>query len=326
MSKILILGAGAMGSAFTFPCTDNGNNVSLIGTPLENDIIDELNNKNKFHKILDCTLPEKLEILKIDKLSEKLKEKPDLLVIAVNSKGIEWASKEVVKNFNIKTSILLLTKGLTVNNNKFEILTDKFKFIMGNNYRNLHISAVAGPCLAKDLAKKIQSSVVFANTNIELVKNISKLISTEYYFIEHSKDLYGVEMCAAIKNFYSMIIGSAKGLNEAANLMQKSIFEMVNFTKALGGKEETVYGLSGLGDLYVSSAGGRNSKMGKYLGDGYVYSKAKSKFMPNETVEGAELAFEIGPKILKDVNKKKFPLMYSLVDSLYNDKKLEIKW
>ena len=108
--------------------------------------------------------------------------------------------------------------------------------------------------------------------------------------------------------------------------MQKSIFEMVNFTKALGGKEETVYGLSGLGDLYVSSAGGRNSKMGKYLGDGYVYSKAKSKFMPNETVEGAELAFEIGPKILKDVNKKKFPLMYSLVDSLYNDKKLEIKW
>ena len=52
MSKILILGEGAMGSAFTFPCVDNGNNVSLIGTPLENDVIEVLNNKNKFHKIV----------------------------------------------------------------------------------------------------------------------------------------------------------------------------------------------------------------------------------------------------------------------------------
>ena len=48
--------------------------------------------------------------------------------------------------------------------------------------------------------------------------------------------------------------------------------------------------------------------------------------MLHETIEGAQLAFEIGPKILKDLNKNDFPLMYNLVDALCNDKKLEIKW
>ena len=66
--------------------------------------------------------------------------------------------------------------------------------------------------------------------------------------------------------------------------------------------------------------------MGKYLADGYVYSKAKSKFMLHETVEGAQLAFDIGPKILKDLDQKGFPLMYNLVDALCNDKKLKINW
>lgn len=108
--------------------------------------------------------------------------------------------------------------------------------------------------------------------------------------------------------------------------MQKSVSEMGNFIKLFGGKEKTVYGLAGLGDLYVSIAGGRNRKMGQYLGEGYSYSQAKSKFMLNDTIEGAELAFDIGRKILKDVPKKDFPLMYSLVDSLLNDKKLDIKW
>ena len=101
---------------------------------------------------------------------------------------------------------------------------------------------------------------------------------------------------------------------------------MAKFVKICGGSKETAYGLAGLADLHVSSAGGRNSKMGKYLGDGYAYNEAKSKYMLNETVEGAELAFELGPKILNKSYKKKFPLMYSLVDSIYHNKKFKIKW
>ena len=119
-----------------------------------------------------------------------------------------------------------------------------------------------------------------------------------------------------------MIIGSASNLNSSAVLMQKSVFEMVKFLKLFGGNEKTAYGLAGLGDLYVSSAGGRNSKMGKYLGDGYLYKKAKAKYMPNDTLEGAELAFELASKILNKSNKKRLPLMYTLVDSIFHNKKL----
>ena len=62
--------------------------------------------------------------------------------------------------------------------------------------------------------------------------------------------------------------------------------------------------------------------MGQHLGEGHSYSEAKKKFMPNDTVEGAELAFEIGPKILKDLSKKDFPIMYSLVESFVKIKNL----
>ena len=167
------------------------------------------------------------------------------------------------------------------------------------------------------------------------------MIATNYYSTEISNDLVGVEVCAAVKNIYSMIIGASKGLcsssateevknknylNTAASLMYQSIFEMVYFTKFLKGKEETVYGLAGLGDLYVSSAGGRNSKMGEYLGKGLEYKRAKSEFMSNDTIEGAELALEIGPNILKEFKKDKLPLMIGLIESICNNKKLEINW
>ena len=101
---------------------------------------------------------------------------------------------------------------------------------------------------------------------------------------------------------------------------------MVEFVSHYGGKPKTVYGLAGLGDLYVSAIGGRNSLMGKYLGEGYLYNEAKEKFMQNITVEGAQLALEIGPKILQDLNPKHFPLMFSMLQTICENKKLEISW
>ena len=317
MSKILIIGAGAMGSAFSFPCVDNGHKVNIIGSPLENKTIDELK-KNYYHQALSCNLPKNINFLKADKLQDELKNNSDLLVIGVNSKGINWITKELEStNFSNKP-LLLLTKGLSIQNNKYVLLTDRFK--------NFEITAVAGPCLAKDLSKKNKTAVVFANKNINKANEISQLIKTSYYFVETSDDLIGIEVCAAIKNFYSMIIGSANELNTAAFLLNKSIIEMNKFVKFLGGSEKSVYGLAGLGDLYVSSAGGRNSKMGQLLGKGHLYTEAKAKFMPNETIEGAELAMDIGKKVLKDFRQKDFPLMHALIDAICNDKKFTIKW
>ncbi|HIC41685.1 MAG TPA: glycerol-3-phosphate dehydrogenase [Pelagibacterales bacterium] len=342
MKKILVLGAGAMGSAFTVPCVDNNNDVVLVGSHLEDDAIDNIKKENNFHKILNCKLPKNLRVEKFKNFQDEIKTKPDLIVVGVNSKGIEWAGKEISKNYNSSTSILLLTKGLSVINNKFETLAEKFKLILANNnVTESSISAVGGPCLASGLVNRIKSSVVLANENKDVVKNIENIISTDYYSTEFSDDLLGVEICAAIKNIYSMIIGASEGLsssnvnkdikskyylNTAGSLMYKAISEMVYFTKSLKGREESVYGLSGLGDLYVSSAGGRNSKMGKYLGEGYDYKTAKEKFMKNETIEGAELALEIGTKVLKDFDRKKIPLMISLIESIIENKKLKINW
>ncbi len=342
MKKILVLGAGAMGSAFTVPCLDNQNFVSLVGTHLEDKFIDQMMQNDNFHPILNCKLPNKLKLKKFEKFSEEFKEKPDLIVIGVNSKGIDWAGNEIAKYYLPDIPILLLTKGLTIINNQYETIAEKLKQILKKNgSKKISISAVGGPCLASGLANKVRSSVVLANQNIETVKYIGKMISTNYYSTEFSDDLIGVEVCAAVKNIYSMVIGASKGLcslsaseeikkknylNTAASLMYQSVSEMVHFTEFLKGKEETVYGLSGLGDLYVSSAGGRNSKMGEYLGEGYNYLTAKKKFMPNDTIEGAELALEVGPKILKEFEKDKFPLMIGLIESICNNKKLEISW
>ncbi len=138
-----------------------------------------------------------------------------------------------------------------------------------------------------------------------------------------------------------MLIGASEGLssksldnekkskyylNTAASLFYKAVAEMKILTKKLNGNEETAYGLAGLGDLYVSSAGGRNSKMGYYLGQGYLFKDAKEKFMKEITVEGADLAYEIGPKILKEFQEEEFPLLFSVIKAICDNQKLEINW
>ena len=98
------------------------------------------------------------------------------------------------------------------------------------------------------------------------------------------------------------------------------------FVQHLKGKQETVKGLAGLGDLYVSSGGGRNSLMGSHMGEGMTFSEAKKIKMPKVTVEGADLAIEIGKKVNEDFDKKKLPLMISMINAIIEDKKLELDW
>jgi len=326
MAKIIILGAGSMGTAFSYPCSDNNHDVTIIGTHLEDDFIDLINAQKK-HPILDCAIAKNVKFLKLKNLSEEINKKVDLIVVAVVSKGIEWASLQLSKVLKNNIPILILTKGLSINNNNYEILAHKMERILRENgIKKTNISAAGGPCLAKGLAKKVHTSVVFANTNISVVNEIKKLVSTDYYHISTTDDVIGVEVCAAVKNIFSMGIGSSKDLNAAAGLIQQSIDEMVIFTEKLKGKKETVIGLAGIADLYVSADGGRNSKMGKYLGQGLTFQEAKKTKMPNVTVEGAELIFEIGSKVKKDFDETKLPLMITIINTILNDKKLDINW
>ena len=98
------------------------------------------------------------------------------------------------------------------------------------------------------------------------------------------------------------------------------------FVEHLNGKKDTVKGLAGLGDLYVSSGGGRNAKMGAYIGGGFIFSEAKKTKMENVTIEGADLAKVIAKKVKEDFDKKKLPLMLSMINAIVDDKKLELNW
>ena len=342
MKKIIIIGAGAMGSAFAVPCIENKNDVSLIGTHLEDELISSIQSNNYFHPALKTELPTKLKVEKYERLKPILEGGVDIIVAGVSSLGIEWFVEQISKFYKKKLPIILLTKGLAIVENELITLSDKIKKLLKDNgHTEVNVSAIKGPCLAAGLANKMRTGTVIANYNIKEAQLLKNIISTNYYSTEMSNDLTGVELSGAIKNIYSMLIGASQGLsnsnapkeiqskyylNTSASLIHRSISEMVEFVSYYGGKADTVYGLAGLGDLYVSVIGGRNSLMGKYLGEGYLYKDAKEKFMKNITVEGAELALEIGPKILADLNPKHFPLMFSMLNTICENKKLEIKW
>ena len=177
--------------------------------------------------------------------------------------------------------------------------------------------------------------------DIKIAKKIADMLNTSYYHTSFSDDINGVEVSAAIKNIFSMAVGAAKGLcsndisnevreknylNTSSALIKQSIHEMEVFVEHLKGKKETVKGLAGLGDLYVSSGGGRNAKMGSYIGEGLTFSKAKKMKMEKVTVEGADLAKEIAKKVNEDFDNKKLPLMLAMINAIVEDKKLELDW
>ena len=318
MKNILVIGGGAMGSAFTIPCLENNNKVTIT-EPYSKNFIKDLSSKNKFHSSLKINLPKKLKYKKFS--NELLKQKFDLIVIALSLAGIDFIGK-YLRDSKTKAKILVLTKGLKYEKKRKKLLTISER--LKKNYGLVNISVLKGPCLAKELGRKNQTSVIIANKNIKIAKWIGKSIATKYYLIEFSKDVIGVEVCSAIKNIYAMIIGAGQSLNTSSSLFQRSINEMKYLTKYFKGKEPTTLGLAGVGDLYVSAAGGRNSKMGSYLGKGYTYKAAKKKFMSKDTIEGEQLIREIGPFVLKKIKKNNIPLMNNLIRTILNNKKLKI--
>jgi len=344
MSKIVIIGAGAMGTAFAYPCLDNNHDINIIGTHLENEFIDSISANKRLHPGLNINIPLGINLIKFEKFDTLFNSNIDLIVLGISSKGIEWVADQLYRVYKDKKipNLLMLTKGLSIYNNNYELLIDKLERLLSDKgIKEVNISAVGGPCLATGLANRVHSSVVIANKDILIAKKIATLLNTNYYHTSYSDDLNGVEVSAAIKNIFSMAVGAAKGLcsnniseevreknylNTASALIKQSVQEMEIFVEHLKGKKETVKGLAGLGDLYVSSGGGRNSLMGSYIGQGMTFSEAKKNKMSKVTVEGADLAIEIGKKVNEDFDKKKLPLMLGMINSIIEDKKLELDW
>ena len=243
MKKIIIIGAGAMGSAFAVPCIENNNDVTVVGTHLENDLIKNIKLNDQIHPALKTQLPKEIKFEQFEKLQSILEQNIDLIVCGVSSIGIEWFVKQISKNYNEKLPIVLLTKGLSIFDNELKTLSDKIiSLLKKEGHSEINISAIKGPCLAAGLANKMRTGTVIANKNIKQSKLLKEIVSTNYYSIEISDDITGVELSGAIKNIYSMLIGASEGLsnykaskdiqskyylNTAASLIHRSISEMV---------------------------------------------------------------------------------------------------
>ena len=162
MSKIVIIGAGAMGTAFSFPCVDNSHDTTIVGTHLEDEFIENLKNNNNLHPGIKTQVSESVKVVKFEKFNSIFKSNVDLIVLGINSKGIGWVADQLSTIFkdNNLPNLLMLTKGLSVHNDKYELLVDKLKRLLKNKgILKTNISAVGGPCLAAGLSHRIHSGV-----------------------------------------------------------------------------------------------------------------------------------------------------------------------
>jgi glycerol-3-phosphate dehydrogenase (NAD(P)+) len=298
------------------------------------------------HPGLKVRLPGKVRALYAEDLESILDDRVRMIVFGVNSAGVNWAVERIGPILNTPVPILMLTKGLAVERNTITILPSIVAEDLARyDLDDIPVGAVGGPCIAGELAARRDTSVVIAHPDGELLDSILKLVDVSYYHPRASTDLIGIEVCAALKNFYTLAVGYAAGQleqkgaasngalmhNLAAGLFAQALAEIGCFVEFLGGKPAGVFGLAGAGDLYVTCQAGRNGRMGKLLGSGLLYREAKKKHMPDDTIEGAELALCIGGTLRQlvettTIDGNDIPLAMSIVKAICDNQRLQIPW
>jgi glycerol-3-phosphate dehydrogenase (NAD(P)+) len=337
---IVVLGAGAMGAAITVPLADAGHVIRLVGTHLDAEPIASIR-QARCHPRLRANLPERVMTYTHDQLGEAMRN-VDLVILGVSSAGIDWAAERLREVLPPRVPVILLTKGLRGDGRSIEILPRVLKARLRTDH-NGGICAIGGPSIAGELAVRRQSSVVLAGSDPALVERLSEGLRTPYYHVWPSLDLIGVEVCAALKNFFALGVGTAAGVlerspavtndarmhNPAAALFTQALWEMGHLVWKLGGLESTVRGLAGAGDLYVTCQAGRNYRMGRWLGLGLSYSEAKARHMSEDTVEGAETAASIRSTLEAMIDAGRLvrtvlPLTRAIMDMVCSDAPVEI--
>jgi glycerol-3-phosphate dehydrogenase (NAD(P)+) len=301
MTNVTIVGAGFMGSALAWPLSDNGHRVRLVGTHLDEEIIASCLEK-RYHPRLRRILPDGVQPCYVEQVAEALQD-ADVIVSGVNSMGVHWIGRTLGPLLRPGATIIAVTKGLEASPaGHLRILPDVLREELPAGLRDrVTLAAIGGPCIAGELAGRRQTCVVFTSHDRQALERLRGIFRTSYYHIWLSTDVIGVEVCAALKNAYTLAVGLASGLleraggvddagawmhNTAAALFGVSNAEMSQLVALMGGNPAKVPSLPGAGDEYVTSAGGRTVRMGRLLGKGLTYSQAVVE-MAGETLEGA---------------------------------------
>lgn len=272
---VTVLGAGAWGSALSNLLAENGYDVILWCHEFNvvNDIESTRINKDFLPGV---------------KLDSKIRPTTDIQVAIQSSEFIFEAIP--VKHIR---SILNLAKSYVTKNHKFIVTSKGIEYetimlasqivfdIFGDR---VQVIAFGGPNFAKDLASKSLTGTVVASKDIDIAKQVAQMLSRSYFKPYVSNDINGVQVGGAIKNIFALTIGMAHGLgygeNTIAFLMTRCLFELGILSKYFGGRQETIYGLSGFGDLFLtcSSSVSKNFKFGRLFAQGIPLNELSTQY------------------------------------------------
>ena len=190
---------------------------------------------------------------------------------------------------------------------------------------NVRVGVLTGPSHAEEVAISIPTVMVVASKDEEILKLIQDTFMSEEMRIYTSNDVKGVELGGALKNIIAFCAGIAAGIglgdNTFAALITRGLMEISRLGIKLGGKQETFYGLSGLGDLIVTclSEHSRNRRAGKLIGQGKTLEEARKEVgMVIESIDNIDVAYELGKK-----NNVYIPIIETVYKVIYEGLKPE---
>lgn len=339
MSIITFICAGQMASAITFPAFENGNEIRLVGSPLDRDIINGLK-KDNYHITLKRTLHDGIKYYQIEELKEAL-QGADLALCGVSSFGLEWFCDEILPVIPENIPLLSVTKGMVDLDDGTLI---PYPVIMEERQpegKHLSINAIGGPCTSYELADHDHSHVAFCGKDMDILKRIKDMLATDYYHITLSTDVVGVECAVAMKNAYALGVTLAVGLaekmegkigvqhyNSQAAIFGQSVKEMIKLLSLIGGGPENI--IHGAGDLYVTVFGGRTRKIGTLLGRGLSFDEAMEE-LAGVTLESIVISTRTARAVRKlaernIVSLEEFPLLMHVDDIINHGAEVNIPW
>ena len=341
MATVTIIGAGMMGSALAFPARENGNEVRIVGTHLDKEIIDACKKTNR-HPKFEKDFPEGISFYYIEELDKALPG-TDFVIGGVSSFGVNWFADFILPVLPEGMKVLTVTKGLMdTPDGKLLTYPAIWQKKLDSIGKKLSLNAIGGPCTSYELVAHDQTEVAFCGEDIEVLNYLKSIMATDYYHISLSTDVTGIESAVALKNGYALGIALTIGLNQkefgtdsplhfnsqAAIFGQavKEMYKLLNFQGALTLENLCV----GAGDLYVTVYGGRTRLVGILLGRGLNIDEAKEE-LNGVTLESLVVAERVAKAIKINVeknvlSKEDFPLLLHIDEIISDKKEVNIPW
>ena len=321
---VTVLGAGDMGTAICAPIASNGHDVRLWGTRFDDHVVAALRS-GQVHPRLQYPIPGTVRIYGSNHLRDAV-EHAELVILAVTSSGIDPVLDLLLEIRPQPPVIVSLAKGLYRDPaGSVCLLCDHIERRTGSP-----ALVVGGPAKANEVVMGLPTVSVLASPDAEALATTAEVMQTAMYRFQQTLDRTGVEISAALKNAYAIAVGVATGMelatgaphqNFKAALFPAAVLELARLADALGGSAETVYGLSGSGDLTVTVSAGRNRLLGELLGRGQTVEEALGALTATGmTIEG-HAAVDHGMALARQVTGNQaetlFPLLAALHAILY---------